>query len=135
MSAPSQGHRSLDDIEGITWGPPPEDATALVATIHELRRKPVGELTTAELRMLIGQRVGLDVVLPLALVVLRRTPLIEADLYPGDLLAAALHLPEFYWRDHAALLDEVRAVLTSVDELPPQLETGVARFTGSADLL
>jgi hypothetical protein len=128
-------HQSLDDIEGETWGPPPEDATTLTAAIHAARQKPLAELTTADLRLLIGQRIGLDVVLPRALVVLRETPLVEADLYPGDLLAAALHLPETYWRDHAALLDEVRAVLASVDELPPQLETGAARFTGSADLL
>jgi hypothetical protein len=135
MSVPSQDHQSLDDIEGETWGPPPEDATSLVAAIHALRRKPVCELTAADLRLLIGQRIGLDVVLPRALVVLQQSPLIEADLYPGDLLAAALHLPESYWRDHAALLAEVRAVLASVEELPPQLETGVARFTGSSDLL
>jgi hypothetical protein len=135
MSAPGQDHESLDDIEGRTWGPPPADATTLVAAIHAVRRKPLGELTTTDLRMLIGQRVGLDVVLPRALVVLRQSPLVEADLYPGDLLAAALHLPADYWRDHAALLDELRAVLASVDDLPPQLETGVARFTGSSDLL
>jgi hypothetical protein len=134
MSVPSQDDRSLDDIEGTTWAPPSSDVTTLVATIHELRRKPVGSLTAADLRLLIGQRVGLDVVLPRALVVLRRSPLVEADLYPGDLLAAALHLPESYWRDHSSLLDEVRAVLVSVAELPPQLETGIARFTGSADL-
>lgn len=135
MSVPSQDHQSLDDIEGETWGPPPADATTLVATVHSLRRKPVGELTAADLRLLIGQRVGLDVVLPRALAVLRQSPLIEADLYPGDLLAAALHLPASYWREHSPLLQEVRSVLASVEKLPPQLETGVARFTGSSDLL
>ena len=135
MSVPSQDHQSLDDIEGSTWGPRPSDATTLVAAIHALRHKPVGELTAADLRLLIGQRVGLDVVLPRALALLRQSPLVEGDLYPGDLLAAALHLPEAYWREHSALLAEVRVVLASVAELPPQLETGVARFTGSSDLL
>src|SRR5258707_12639807 len=104
MSVPSQDHQSLDDIEGSTWGPPPADATTVVTAIHALRRKPVGELTAADLRLLIAQRVGLDVVLPRALSVLRQSPLIEADLYPGDLLAAALHLPETYWRGVSSLV-------------------------------
>jgi hypothetical protein len=55
-----------------------------------------------DLRLLIGQRAGLPVVLPLALGYLERDPLIEGDLYPGDLLSAVLQVPAGFWADHPA---------------------------------
>jgi hypothetical protein len=128
MTAPSSDLRSLDDIEGTTWGPAPVDATALVAKVHELRRKPVGELTPEDLRLLLGQQVGVDVLLSRALDVLKRDPLTEGDFYPGDLLAAVLRLPQSYWQEHSGLAEEVKAVLDSIEELPPELESGVANF-------
>jgi hypothetical protein len=128
MTAPSQDLQSLDDIEGTTWGPAPEDATTLVAKVHELRRKPVGELTPEDLRLLLGQQVGVDVLLPRALDVLRRDPLIEGDFYPGDLLASVLRLPQSYWRQHGDWVEAVKAMLNSIVELPMELEAGVAAF-------
>lgn len=128
MTAPSQDLQSLDDIEGATWGPAPEGATTLVAKVHELRRKPVGELTPEDLRLLIGQQVGVDVLLPRALDVLRRNPLEEGDFYPGDLLAAVLRLPQSYWQRHSDLAEQMKAILDSIDELPPDLEDGVGSF-------
>ena len=128
MTAPSQDLQSLDDIEGMTWGPAPEDATTLVAKVHELRRKPVGELTPEDLRLLIGQQVGVDVLLPRALDVLRRDPLTEGDFYPGDLLASVLRLPLSYWQEHSGLAEQMKAILDSIEELPPELESDVAGF-------
>jgi hypothetical protein len=133
MTAPSQDLQSLDDIEGTTWGPAPEDATTLVAKVHELREKPVGELTSEDLRLLVGQQVGVDVLLPRVLELLKRDPLTEGDFYPGDLLAAVLRLPRSYWQQHSSLADAVLAVLDSINELPPELETDVANFRGAGD--
>jgi hypothetical protein len=132
MTAPSQDLQSLDDIEGTTWGPAPEDATTLVTKVHELRRKPVGELTPEDLRLLIGQQVGVDVLLSRALDVLKRNPLEEGDFYPGDLFAAVLRLPQSYWQQHPDLAEEIKAVLDSIEELPPELESGVAGFRSGA---
>jgi hypothetical protein len=128
MTAPGQNLQSLDDIEGATWGPAPEDATTLVAKVHELRRKPVGELTPEDLRLLLGQQVGVDVLLPRALELLKHDPLAEGDIYPGDLLAAVLRLPQSYWRQHPDHAQKIRVALDSIEELPPELETGVASF-------
>lgn len=128
MTAPSQNLQSLDDIEGTTWGPAPADATTLVAKVHELRRKPVGELTPEDLRLLLGQQVGVDVLLPRALELLKRDPLIEGDFYPGDLLASVLRLPQSYWQHHPDLAEEAKVLLDSIEELPQELEAGVAGF-------
>jgi hypothetical protein len=66
---------SLEEIDGTPWGDPPPDATRLVATVHRLRRVPVGHLDAEGLRLLIGQQEGLDVLVPLAVEKLAVDPL------------------------------------------------------------
>ncbi|MCX4231305.1 MULTISPECIES: contact-dependent growth inhibition system immunity protein [Streptomyces] len=67
--------RSLEEIERDRWPAPPQDATRLVATAHALRRRPIGELAVEDMRLLIGQDIGLPCLLPLALEVLRGDPM------------------------------------------------------------
>ncbi|MCP3766638.1 contact-dependent growth inhibition system immunity protein [Streptomyces sp. MAR25Y5] len=49
-------------------------------TAHALRRRPIGELAVEDMRLLIGQNVGLAHLLPLALEVLRDDPMAEGDM-------------------------------------------------------
>lgn len=119
---------SLEQIEGDAWGDPPTDATHLVTTAHRLRRKPVGALTAEDLRMLIAQRVGLDVLVPRALVRLERDPLVEGDFYPGDLLVATLKTPVDYWATHPDQLARLDAVAASVAEPDADLATDIDGF-------
>src|SRR5690349_12082144 len=97
MEQASRIEESLEQIEGDRWGGPPAAATALVSAVHALRRTPVAELRVGDLRLLIGQRVGLPVLVPVALQALRSDPLVEGDYYPGDLLAAVLRIEPSFW--------------------------------------
>nr|WP_225957341.1 contact-dependent growth inhibition system immunity protein [Amycolatopsis lexingtonensis] len=87
---------SLEQLEGHAWGAPPADATRLVRTAHELRRKPVGDLGAEDLRLLLLQQVSVELLVPLALDLLERKPLTEGDFCPGDLLK----VPPAHWRLH-----------------------------------
>ncbi len=106
-----QAGLSLEEIENDRWGDAPPGATRLVAAVHALRRAPVRTLSAEDLRLLIGQQVGLQVLLPDALARLERNPLVEADLYPGDLLSAALRLPTSFWATHEAQRAQMRSVV------------------------
>jgi hypothetical protein len=128
MTGPVDGHQSLEQIEGDDWGDPPDDATALIRTVHALRRKPVGELSTEDLRELIPQRVGLAVVVPLALRHLRDDPLLEAAFYPGDLLSAVLAVPSEFWSARPDLLATARAVVDGITEPGDDLGRDIAAF-------
>jgi hypothetical protein len=123
---------SLEEIEGDFWGDPPAGATSLVATVHELRRRPIGTLAVEDLRVLIAQHMGLDVLVPPALARLERDPLAEGDFYPGDLLVAVLRVPAAYWAAHPAQRDRLRAVVDAVDpgEVDDELRADIARFRG-----
>ncbi len=112
FDAPQPGPTSLslEQIENDPWGDAPTGATRLVATTHVLRRVPLGALTVEDLRLLIGQHTSLTVLVPRALDSLESDPLIEGDLYPGDLLSAVLQVPADYWTGHARESTRMRAV-------------------------
>jgi CDI immunity proteins len=93
---PDQGALSLKQVSHDFWGDAPADASRFIRTAHELRRKPVNALTAEDLRLLISQEIGVEVLVPLAVALLRRNPLVEGDYYPGDLLVAVMKLPSAY---------------------------------------
>ncbi|MGH3874909.1 MAG: contact-dependent growth inhibition system immunity protein [Pseudonocardiaceae bacterium] len=120
--------RSLEDLEESFWGPAPAEATQLVRKVYELRRKPVADLTAGEIRILVNQGVGLGILLQRAVGFLREAPLLEADVYPGDLLAAVLRIPRPYWAMNPTLLSTVEAILESIEEPPPEALDGIRIF-------
>lgn len=89
----------LDDIEGVDWGEPEYDSN-LVVTCHKLRKKPVSEFTVADLRIMIGQDISSEILIPIALNRFSEDPLICGDFYDGDLLSVVSRLPPAYWSQH-----------------------------------
>ncbi|MFE0437959.1 contact-dependent growth inhibition system immunity protein [Streptomyces nigra] len=119
---------SLEELEGRRWSVPAGGETRLMATVRELRRKPIGGLTVEDMRLLIGQDVGLAYLLPLAMEVLRDNPLAEGDMYEGDLLAAVLTRSAEVWRDFPELRREVREIVSELADVPPALKREVEEF-------
>ncbi|MET9347553.1 contact-dependent growth inhibition system immunity protein [Streptomyces termitum] len=95
--------RSLEELEHDRWSAPSGGETRLMATVRELRRKPIGGLTVEDIRLLIRQDVGLVYLLPLAVEILRSDPLAEGDMYEGDLLAAVLTRSAESWTENPEL--------------------------------
>ena len=82
-------NKTLEEIENVFWDEPVSDSS-IVATCHELRKKPIDQLSAEDLRLMIGQNIGLPILLPEALKLLVRQPLTSGDLYEGDLLKAVI---------------------------------------------
>jgi hypothetical protein len=89
--------RSLQELDGQSWGDPPDDATGLIEQVHRLRSVKLRDLTLEDLATLLGQRVGSDWLVPLTLDHLDDDPLAGA-FYPGQLLANLLRLTEYWER-------------------------------------
>ena len=102
-------------------------------TVHELRRRPVAGLDVEGLRVLIGQKVGLEPLMPLALDRLEQDPLAEGDFYPGDLLVAVLRVPRDYWQAHADQRARVNAVVDGLDpaDVDEEIMGDIAAFRSS----
>ena len=102
---------TLQDLEQHDWGEPTYDSY-LVKTVHALRRKPIAEFTVEDMRIMIGQAVGVNHLIPLALGHLERNAFVAGRFYPGDLLGVVLEVGSEYWRSHpteAGRLKEVAA--------------------------
>ena len=81
--------RTLSEL-GDSCGDPGPGATGMMKECYRLCGVPLGQLQPGDLRLLIGQGIGLRWLVPLALAALEEDPLVEADYYPGDLLLNVL---------------------------------------------
>ncbi len=105
--------KSLQDLEGEDWGEP-EYHSHLVRECHRLRRVPVSEFTTENLRIMIGQNIGLPYLIPLALAELRANPFAEGDFYPRDLLKVVLRADSKFWVTSPELRSEAAQIAQNV---------------------
>src|SRR5436189_5976945 len=101
--------KSLQQLDGQDWGEPTYDSH-LVTECHWLRRVPLCQFTVEDLRIMIGQRICLEFLMPLALEHLRADPLGEGAYYPGDLLSAVLRAGRGVWEQHPDWRSEVAAI-------------------------
>ncbi|WP_105620020.1 contact-dependent growth inhibition system immunity protein [Vallitalea okinawensis] len=74
--------------------------------------KPILDYTVEELRIMIGQKIGLDYLVPLAIEEIEANILVEGDLYPGDLLNSVLNIPEDYWKNNKELKERLHNTIT-----------------------
>jgi len=109
--------KTLDELEGVVWGPPTFDSS-LVTTCHRLRTKPVQEFEIEDLRIMIGQKIGLEYLIPLALIRLEENPWAEGMMYEGDLLCASLRCGVSFWREHSILRKQLEKILYYMEEAP-----------------
>ncbi|MEU7798569.1 contact-dependent growth inhibition system immunity protein [Micromonospora arborensis] len=110
---------TIEQLERDVWPHPGSDATFLVRRCTELRRKPLAEFTVEDLRIMLGQEIGVPALLPRAVQVLLRDPLAEGAYYPGDLLSNVMRLPDSAWPSLRAERRQLATVLTELVASPP----------------
>jgi hypothetical protein len=98
-------HKNLTQLEESDWGHSSSESY-IERGCHELRYKPLEDMETEDLRLLIGQNIGLRYLMSIAFDVLRQNPLAEGMHYPGDLLSTTLRAkPGFYDENPAASVE------------------------------
>lgn len=108
--------KTLQELEGKDWGDGSYFPSHLVLTTHALRRKPLRDFTIEDLRIMIGQNLSLEYLIPLAIEQLQLDPLAAGDFYEGDLLASVLKVESDFWQKQPDLR---RVVVDIVGELSP----------------
>jgi hypothetical protein len=122
--------KTLDELDPPAWGEPPYDSY-LVTTCHRLRKKPLAQFSVEDLRIMIGQGISLQWLVPVALGVLDREPLSEGDFYQGDLLASVLRIDSSFWAKHQQWRERVLRRLNRLEEIPNELNDAIATFRRS----
>lgn len=91
--------KTLENLEKNFWGDPVYDSH-LVIRCHALRKLPLENFTIEDLRIMIGQEIGLDYLIPLALEVLTVDLFAEGDFFEGDLLKNVLAVKTEFWNNN-----------------------------------
>ena len=113
--SPEDSSRSLNWLLGWAPGKPPHP-TPLVGRAEEALATPLNELTVEQIRLLIAQGLGLELVLPKALALLQRDLFVSGDFFDGDLLLSCLKISGDFWEKNPDLWVDLNALLTEFDE-------------------
>lgn len=92
--------KTLENLEKDYWDEPTYNSY-LVTTCHKLRKKQLKHFEIEDLRIMIGQNIGLTFLIPLAIEVLEKNILAEGDFYEGDLLESVLTTDPNYWKNES----------------------------------
>ena len=109
--------KSLQELENEEWGEANFDSH-LVQECHRLRRIPLNMFTVEDLRIMIGQNIGLDYLMPLAIEKLEQNPLAEGDFYAGDLLVNVWRVEPDFWPKLPPLKTKVTKIADKAFEIP-----------------
>ena len=89
-------NKTLEQLDENVWGEPDSDSY-LVKTCHQLRNKILKDFTIEDLRIMIGQNINLEYLMPIAIEQLKQNILAEGHFYEGDLLNSVLTSEKEYW--------------------------------------
>lgn len=105
-------YKSLVHLQKLgNYTPSKNPPTTLVAKCEALLLKPLNEYSIENLRMMVGQQIGLEFLIPLAVEKLQEDILAEGDFYPGDLLAAVLRTDRSFWLQRCDLYDQLKKLV------------------------
>lgn len=123
--------KTLEELDQLIW-PHSDFGSHVVQESQRLRKIPIGTLSTEDLRLLIGQKIGLEFLVPLALEQLVENPLVSGAYYQGDLMNAVLAVPDDFWVAHPELNNDVVEIgfrLTNINEtISKELLPSLKRF-------
>ncbi|WP_350291391.1 contact-dependent growth inhibition system immunity protein [uncultured Croceitalea sp.] len=99
--------KTINQLQDIPIPRPPEYESHLVKRCFDLSNKKLKYFSPEDLRIMIGQNIGLDYLIPIAIEVLKKEPFIEADFYEGDLFLNVLKIDTAFWDENPELKKSV----------------------------
>ena len=88
----------------------------MIDQVHRLRIIQIERLEPKEIRLLIGQEVGLKYLIPVAFDILRDDLFIDTELFEGDLLQNVIKVDIDFWDNNNELKNELDDLLKSYSD-------------------
>lgn len=114
--------KNLTQLENINWGEP-EYSSRLVKRCHELRLKKLADFDVEDLRIMIGQNIGNDYLIPIAIEILKLNPFAEGDFYEGDLLQSVVNSESTFWIKYPEYVNEMVDIVNEAFEKLDGIDT------------
>lgn len=105
-------NKSINQLLGINFDETPAYDSFLVLRSKELCKKKIAELAIEDFRLLIGQGIALQYIVPFALDILAENLFAEGDYYEGDLLKSVLTLDLEFWEQNKDLKKRLLDICT-----------------------
>lgn len=104
-------NKSINELEGTKSTSQPNFYSYPVQKSNELLNKKLLLFEPKDLRLMIGQNIGLKYLIPLAINVLKKDPLIDSEFYNGDLLLKVLSVDKNFWYKFPNLKEKIISLL------------------------
>ena len=121
--------KSLESLEKKTWPALSSDeGSYLIKTCNSLRKKQLQDFTTEDLRIMIGQEIGLYFLIPLAIDTLTDNLFAEGDYYEGDLLKSVLDVDTKFWNDNKDYWQQLNELIKSRRQEIKEMKFDLSKF-------
>lgn len=95
----------------------PPDRLPLVGKERDLCKKTIKDLSIDDIRFLINHKIGLTLLVPIAIDVLTKNPFEAGDCYEGGLLSAVLQVKQEFWRENRDLYQKAEEILQRAERV------------------
>lgn len=121
--------KSLESLEKKTWPALSSDeGSYLIKTCNSLRKKQLQDFTTEDLRIMIGQEIGLYFLIPLAIDTLTDNLFAEGDYYEGDLLKSVLDVDTKFWDDNKDYWQQLNELIKNRRQEIKEMKFDLSKF-------
>ncbi len=124
--------KSLESLEKKTWPALSSDeGSFLIKTCNSLRKKQLQNFTTEDLRIMIGQEIGLYFLMPLVIETLTDNLFAEGDMYEGDLLKNVLDVDTKFWDDNENYWQQLNEIIKDRRQEIAKMKFEISKFDNS----
>jgi hypothetical protein len=101
--------KTLENLERVSSEA--KSNSHLIKRTTELRKIPLDQFSVEDLRIMIGQNLSLQFLIPLSIEKLKENILAEGDFYAGDLLVAVTSIDNQFWNDNPELKKQLEKIM------------------------
>ena len=105
-----------------------DEGSYLIKTCNALRKKQLQDFTTEDFRIMIGQGIGLDFLIPLAIEILTENLFAEGDMYEGDLLKSVLNVDTQFWDGHKIYWQSLHDIIKDRRQEIENMKFDISKF-------
>lgn len=108
----------------------------MVKKVFNLYEKPLSSFSVEDLRLMIGQEVALEFLMPIAIELLEENPFVSGDYFYGDLLQSVLSVKRSFWQNNIDLYWQVAEIVTALPQIIEDLLIEIKEFEkGESEIL
>ena len=124
--------KSLEILAKNIWPALGSDVSSyLIKTCNSLRKKQLQDFTTEDLRIMIGQEIGLYFLIPIAIETLTDNLFAEGDMYEGDLLKNVLDVDTKFWDDNKSYWQQLNGLIKYRRQEIAEMKFDTSKFDNS----